>query len=112
MVHMCTNIIKTLSRPFYVAIVQHILLTESNPLSSSSLLTYFYEEIKLQQAFPKNRYSAINPSQKNGTSLPLSLLNVSLNIQPLNLPNLRRLFVEARTEAEESAYSRNAVGLV
>ncbi|KAF2233072.1 hypothetical protein EV356DRAFT_231713 [Viridothelium virens] len=27
---------------------------------------------------------------------------------PLNLPNLRRLFVEARTEAEESAYSRNA----
>jgi hypothetical protein len=26
-----------------------------------------------------------------------------------NLPNLRRLFVEARTEAEESAYSRNAV---
>lgn len=29
--------------------------------------------------------------------------------QPSNLPNLRRLFVEARTEAEESAYSRNAV---
>lgn len=29
-------------------------------------------------------------------------------IQPSNLPNLRRLFVEARTEAEESAYSRNA----
>jgi hypothetical protein len=28
---------------------------------------------------------------------------------PFNLPNLRRLFVEARTEAEESAYSRNAV---
>ncbi|KAF2213566.1 hypothetical protein CERZMDRAFT_39394 [Cercospora zeae-maydis SCOH1-5] len=28
--------------------------------------------------------------------------------QPSNLPNLRRLFVEARTEAEESAYSRNA----
>jgi hypothetical protein len=27
-----------------------------------------------------------------------------------NLPNLRRLFVEARTDAEESAYSRNAVG--
>lgn len=26
-----------------------------------------------------------------------------------NLPNLRRLFVEARTDAEESAYSRNAV---
>ncbi|PMD16640.1 hypothetical protein NA56DRAFT_580145 [Hyaloscypha hepaticicola] len=25
-----------------------------------------------------------------------------------NLPNLRRLFVEARTEAEESQYSRNA----
>lgn len=25
-----------------------------------------------------------------------------------NLPNLRRLFVEARTDAEESAYSRNA----
>ncbi|KAL2351659.1 hypothetical protein BJ546DRAFT_851786 [Cryomyces antarcticus] len=28
--------------------------------------------------------------------------------KPSNLPNLRRLFVEARTEAEESAYSRNA----
>ncbi len=28
-----------------------------------------------------------------------------------NLPNLRRLFVEARTEAEESQYSRNAVSL-
>ncbi|KAF2445554.1 hypothetical protein P171DRAFT_430956 [Karstenula rhodostoma CBS 690.94] len=27
---------------------------------------------------------------------------------PSNLPNLRRLFVEARTEAEESSYSRNA----
>lgn len=26
-----------------------------------------------------------------------------------NLPNLRRLFVEARTDAEESAYSRTAV---
>ncbi|KAM0696711.1 hypothetical protein Q7P36_003960 [Cladosporium allicinum] len=25
-----------------------------------------------------------------------------------NLPNLRRLFVEARSDAEESAYSRNA----
>ncbi|KAH0357274.1 hypothetical protein KCU81_g126, partial [Aureobasidium melanogenum] len=30
------------------------------------------------------------------------------SIMPSNLPNLRRLFVEARTEAEESAYSRNA----
>jgi hypothetical protein len=29
--------------------------------------------------------------------------------QPSNLPNLRRLFVEARSEAEESSYSRNAV---
>ncbi|KAF2862256.1 hypothetical protein K470DRAFT_213139, partial [Piedraia hortae CBS 480.64] len=28
--------------------------------------------------------------------------------QPSNLPNLRRLFVEARTEEEESAYSRTA----
>jgi hypothetical protein len=27
-----------------------------------------------------------------------------------NLPNLRRLFVESRTEAEENEYSRNAVG--
>ncbi|EGC45778.1 hypothetical protein HCEG_04993 [Histoplasma capsulatum var. duboisii H88] len=25
-----------------------------------------------------------------------------------NLPNLRRLFVESRTEAEENEYSRNA----
>ncbi|KAF2876716.1 hypothetical protein BDV95DRAFT_235029 [Massariosphaeria phaeospora] len=29
-------------------------------------------------------------------------------MQPSNLPNLRRLFVEARSEAEESGYSRNA----
>ncbi|PLN77344.1 hypothetical protein BDW42DRAFT_4720 [Aspergillus taichungensis] len=29
-----------------------------------------------------------------------------------NLPNLRRLFVEARTEAEENEYSRTAVRLV
>lgn len=28
------------------------------------------------------------------------------------LPNLRRLFVEARTEAEENEYSRNAVSAV
>ncbi|EMD97295.1 hypothetical protein COCC4DRAFT_170718 [Bipolaris maydis ATCC 48331] len=27
---------------------------------------------------------------------------------PSNLPNLRRLFVDARSEAEESAYSRKA----
>ncbi|KAL1958956.1 hypothetical protein VTO42DRAFT_3509 [Malbranchea cinnamomea] len=29
-----------------------------------------------------------------------------------NLPNLRRLFVEARTEAEENEYSRNAIGAI
>jgi hypothetical protein len=29
--------------------------------------------------------------------------------QPSNLPNLRRLFVDARSDAEESAYSRKAV---
>lgn len=29
----------------------------------------------------------------------------------MTLPNLRRLFVEARTEAEENEYSRNAVSL-
>ncbi|XP_014554546.1 hypothetical protein COCVIDRAFT_28367 [Bipolaris victoriae FI3] len=29
-------------------------------------------------------------------------------IMPSNLPNLRRLFVDARSEAEESAYSRKA----
>ena len=28
------------------------------------------------------------------------------------LPNLRRLFVEARTEAEENEYSRNAVSIL
>ncbi|KAF2808078.1 uncharacterized protein BDZ99DRAFT_392132 [Mytilinidion resinicola] len=32
----------------------------------------------------------------------------SISSQPSNLPNLRRLFVEARTDAEETAYSRNA----
>ncbi|KAI7005160.1 hypothetical protein KC355_g8339, partial [Hortaea werneckii] len=31
-----------------------------------------------------------------------------INEKSSNLPNLRRLFVEARTEAEESVYSRNA----
>ncbi|KAF2853783.1 hypothetical protein T440DRAFT_288946 [Plenodomus tracheiphilus IPT5] len=31
-----------------------------------------------------------------------------LVLMPSNLPNLRRLFVEARSDAEESAYSRNA----
>jgi hypothetical protein len=29
--------------------------------------------------------------------------------QASSFPNLRRLFVEARTDAEESVYSRNAV---
>lgn len=29
--------------------------------------------------------------------------------EAMALPNLRRLFVEARTEAEENEYSRNAV---
>jgi Family of unknown function (DUF5310) len=37
------------------------------------------------------------------TSLP------PLPFQEMALPNLRRLFVEARTEAEENEYSRNAV---
>ncbi|CAG8954891.1 hypothetical protein HYALB_00009941 [Hymenoscyphus albidus] len=30
------------------------------------------------------------------------------NFSKANLPNLRRLFVEARTDVEESAYSRKA----
>jgi hypothetical protein len=39
-----------------------------------------------------------------------SLLDMKLiTYTKANLPNLRRLFVEARTETEESAYSRNAV---
>ena len=33
----------------------------------------------------------------------------SISTPQANLPNLRRLFVEARTDAEESAYSRTAV---
>jgi len=33
----------------------------------------------------------------------------ALILSQANLPNLRRLFVDARTEAEESSYSRNAV---
>ena len=38
------------------------------------------------------------------------LANVpSLTCMQANLPNLRRLFVEARTEAEENEYSRTAV---
>ena len=32
-----------------------------------------------------------------------------MTVMQANLPNLRRLFVEARTEAEENEYSRNAV---
>ena len=35
--------------------------------------------------------------------------NYGLTRSKANLPNLRRLFVDARTEAEESSYSRNAV---
>lgn len=35
--------------------------------------------------------------------------NFNARWQPSNLPNLRRLFVEARSESEESAYSRKAV---
>lgn len=38
-----------------------------------------------------------------------ALHDTDIGPQPSNLPNLRRLFVEARSEAEESAYSRNAV---
>ena len=34
-----------------------------------------------------------------------------INFSKANLPNLRRLFVEARTDTEESAYSRNAVSI-
>ena len=37
--------------------------------------------------------------------------NPSFNIMQSNFPNLRRLFVEARTDAEESTYSRTAVSL-
>ena len=36
------------------------------------------------------------------------LLTFLVSLQA-NLPNLRRLFVDARTDAEESSYSRNAV---
>ena len=36
-------------------------------------------------------------------------MTLTRSVQPFNLPNLRRLFVEARTEAEENAYSRRAV---
>lgn len=36
------------------------------------------------------------------------VLTLRINLQA-NLPNLRRLFVESRTEAEENEYSRNAV---
>jgi hypothetical protein len=51
------------------------------------------------------------PDKNHGNFLSLSILVVIFTKveQPSNLPNLRRLFVEARTEAEESAYSRNAV---
>ncbi|KAF2457543.1 hypothetical protein BDY21DRAFT_344158 [Lineolata rhizophorae] len=43
-----------------------------------------------------------------GASNKASIEKFPVAIMPSNLPNLRRLFVEARTEAEESAYSRNA----
>jgi hypothetical protein len=50
-------------------------------------------------------------STYNGILLSQSLYNLVplIHSQPSNLPNLRRLFVEARTDIEESAYSRNAV---
>ena len=40
--------------------------------------------------------------------LPL-VLGSKTNLRQANLPNLRRLFVEARTEVEENEYSRTAV---
>ncbi|CAG8084117.1 unnamed protein product [Penicillium salamii] len=44
------------------------------------------------------------------SSVPLSFLFLSpvYTSTMANLPNLRRLFVEARTEAEENEYSRKA----
>ena len=42
--------------------------------------------------------------------IELMLKSSWANYSQANLPNLRRLFVDARTEAEESSYSRNAVG--
>lgn len=49
-------------------------------------------------------------SSQHGESIKPAFTSLTDTIsQPSNLPNLRRLFVEARTEAEESAYSRNAV---
>ena len=38
-----------------------------------------------------------------------ALFSLDTRIERMALPNLRRLFVEARTEAEENEYSRNAV---
>jgi hypothetical protein len=45
------------------------------------------------------------------TCVLVSLTCTNTISQSSNLPNLRRLFVEARSDAEESAYSRNAVSL-
>ena len=45
------------------------------------------------------------------SSLLSSNMSIIKNTQA-NLPNLRRLFVQARTDEEESAYSRNAVSTV
>ena len=42
---------------------------------------------------------------------PYRLDHSVVTFMQANLPNLRRLFVDARTEAEESSYSRNAVRL-
>jgi hypothetical protein len=48
-----------------------------------------------------------------GLLLFYNLITMSLiKFSQANLPNLRRLFVEARTEAEESQYSRNAVSFI
>jgi hypothetical protein len=59
-----------------------------------------------------NKRCPFHPSRVNTRNLPFSIANTGRNdyaARDMALPNLRRLFVEARTEAEENEYSRNAV---
>jgi len=54
--------------------------------------------------------SGIHPFEHFQSLVLLALIHLDhiTRLSNMALPNLRRLFVEARTEAEENEYSRNA----
>lgn len=96
-------------------------MNANNHLSQYEVHTYIYEEFKCTEHI--STYSSSTTFTKRLTWQVNRHLHTYISlIQSLNrtkkltstyqaLPNLRRLFVDARTEAEESKYSRNAVGI-